>query len=200
MHSTTMSVLFIILCSGLLIDAQYTESVLHRITRQASDMNRKGPGMDQGMSAMKNMSENGMGHGRDMASKAHEMGKKIHDKIKDMKGYFNRSRRAVPSFIEIQSVNARSQVELHRMTRQLPGFDQAASAINKVAEGFMNAGKEIFAKAPEMAEKFYKQVQEMAGKFMTPSSRRRRDASSSMKKAYGNEKAPCFSKATTGKI
>lgn len=68
------------------------------------------------------------------------------------------------------------------MTRQLPGFDQAASAINKVAEGFMNAGKEIFAKAPEMAEKFYKQVQEMAGKFMTPSSRRRRDASSSMKK------------------
>lgn len=65
-------------------------------------MNRKGPGMDQGMSAMKNMSENGMGHGRDMASKAHEMGKKIHDKIKDMKGYFNRSRRAVPSFIEIQ--------------------------------------------------------------------------------------------------
>ncbi|XP_057327912.1 uncharacterized protein LOC130669164 [Microplitis mediator] len=195
MNSTNMSVLFIIFCSGLLVNAQYTESVLHRITRQAFERSGKGPGMDQGMSAMKNMSENGMNHGKDMAAKAHEMGKKIHEK---MGGHSNRSRRAVPSFNEIQSVDARSQVELHRMTRQIPGFDQAASAMKKVAEGFMNAGKELFAKAPEMAQNFYKTVQDMAGKFMTPSSRRRR--ASSMKKAYGDEKVPCSSKKEPTKV
>ncbi|KAG8041781.1 hypothetical protein G9C98_007085 [Cotesia typhae] len=150
-----MSELFGIFCSLLLLSAlEFTpsESLPHRQTRQIPDLNK-------GMDAFKNMA--GSIPGADMFAKVPEMANEFVKKAQEMGDQFMkpRSRRDTQS----------QELNLHRVARQIPGFDQAISAMKSAGESFIQTGSDIISKAPEVAGEFMNKAQQMGSQFMNPS-------------------------------
>ncbi|KAH0539433.1 uncharacterized protein LOC123258844 [Cotesia glomerata] len=157
-----MSGLFGVFCSLLLLSAlEFTpsESLAHRQTRQTPDLN-------EGMDVLNEMAEATISVSEtDMFAKVSEIANEFIKKDQEMGDQFMKPRRRR----DTQS----QELNLHRVARQIPGFDQAISTMKSGAETFVQTGSSIIQKVPEVASEFMNKAQQMGSQFMNPGRRRR---------------------------